>query len=100
MVQVEQLGDCSLSTEVRNAAVVMGTRGRGCEVACLKADHGVCPIFLRVFLPDMGYMSLKEPSLLQSRSACSPVYQAVPHCNALCWDFGQVLTLHPDLLSS
>lgn len=38
----------------------MGTRGRGCKVACLKADAGFRPISLQVFPADVGYVAILE----------------------------------------
>ena len=41
-------------------SVGMGTRGRGCKAARLKADTGFCPVFLQVFPVDVGYAFLQQ----------------------------------------
>lgn len=55
-----------------SVSVVMVTRGRGCKVACLKADSGFCPIFLQVFSVDVACMSIWKLSPLLEKSCLLP----------------------------
>lgn len=56
VVRREQLGDCSRNHGGASCGtVVMGTRGRGGRVACVKKETGFCPISLQDFPVDVSY---------------------------------------------